>query len=221
MVATRLDCAVVMMLRVIALSLALGFVSTPAAAGFLDWWLTPDQQGRLFYQRGDYQRAARSFEDEQWKAQAFYSSGDFANAAVLFAKDETAAGFFNLGNALSKQEKLGEAIAAYEQALALQPDFPEAAFNLDWVTGLKEVDEKEYDDAGGTGGKLKADRTVMDETGAKAQTEISDREFKADSGMTDEQIQSMWMQRVQTTPADFLQFKFSYQLGQQEQAATE
>ena len=128
---------------------------------------------------------------------------------------------FNLGNALSKQEKLDEAIAAYEQALALQPDFPEAVFNLDWVTGLKEVDEKEYDDAGGTGGNLKADRTVMDETGAKAQTEISDREFKADSGMTDEQLQSMWMQRVQTTPADFLQFKFSYQLGQQEQAASE
>jgi len=210
-----------MMLRIVALTLALGLTSTPAAAGFLDWWLTPDQQGRLFYQRGDYQRAARMFEDEQWKAHAFYSSGDFSNAAAIFAKDETANGYFNLGNALAKQEKLAEATAAYDQALALQPDFPEATFNLDWVTGLKEIDEKEYDDSGGTGGELKADRTVVDEIGAKAETEISDREFKEESGLSDEQLQSMWMQRVQTTPADFLQFKFSYQLGQQEQAASE
>jgi Ca-activated chloride channel family protein len=214
-----------MMLRILALTLtltlALGLTSTPATAGFLDWWLTPDQQGRLFYQRGDYQHAARMFENEPWKAQAFYSSGDFSNAAVLFAKDETANGYFSLGNALAKQEKLSEAISAYEQALALKPDFPEAIFNLDWVAGLKEVDEKEYDDAGGTDGNLRADRTVMDETGAKAKTEISEREFKEESGLSDEQLQSMWMQRVQTTPADFLQFKFSYQLGQQEQTASE
>ena len=76
LVATRLDCAVVMMLRILALTLtltlALGLTSTPATAGFLDWWLTPDQQGRLFYQRGDYQRAARMFENEPWKAQALY-----------------------------------------------------------------------------------------------------------------------------------------------------
>ena len=35
-------------------------------------------------------------------------------------------------------------------------------------------------------------------------------------GLTDEQIESIWMRRVQTTPAEFLEIKFSYQLMQQD-----
>ena len=44
-------------------------------------------------------------------------------------------------------EANAEAIAAYKQALSLQPEFPEAAFNLEWVEGLLAQDNKEYDDA--------------------------------------------------------------------------
>ena len=31
-------------------------------------------------------------------------------------------------------------------------------------------------------------------------------------GLSDEQLQEMWMRRVQTTPGDFLALKFAYQL---------
>lgn len=222
MVAARLDCAVVVMKRlIIAFALAFGLGASPASAGFLDWWLTPDQQGRLFIQRGDYQQAARMFEDPDWKAQAFYMAGDFANAAALYAKMDTPEGKFRLGNALAKQEKLDEAIAAYQQALEMKPEFPEATFNLDWVTGLKELDDKEYDDAGGTGGALRADRTVFDDKADNAVGEVSKEQFQSQGGLSDAQMQDMWMERVQTTPADFLQFKFAYQLNQQNQEAAE
>ncbi|MDP5070325.1 MAG: hypothetical protein NWQ45_05440, partial [Congregibacter sp.] len=40
-------------------------VSNPQ--GFINLWLSPDQQGRLWFAYGDYQRAARSFEDPRWR----------------------------------------------------------------------------------------------------------------------------------------------------------
>lgn len=191
------------------------FMSLPGpvlAGNFLDWWLTPDQQGRFYFQRDDFQRAARAFEQIDWKAAAYYHAGDFANAAAYYAKVDTPAGFFNLGNSFAKQEKLALAIEAYKAALAAQPDFPEAAFNLDWVEGLLELDEKEYDAGKGTEGKLLADRTVFDERGGKGEDEVTTQEFQAVNGLTDQQIQDMWMRRVQTTPGDFLALKFSYQV---------
>jgi hypothetical protein len=35
-------------------------------------------------------------------------------------------------------------------------------------------------------------------------------------GLTDQQIESIWMRRVQTTPTEFLKIKFSYQLQDRE-----
>lgn len=189
--------------------------ATALADGFLDWWLTPDQQGRLYFERGKHQKAARAFEQTRWKAIAFYKSGDFANAAALFATALSPEGQFYLGNALAKQEKLAPAVKAYKRALELKPEFPEAAFNLDWVEGLLKLDQKEYEDAGGTGGKLEADKIVFDERGAKGVGEMTAEQLQAQKGLTDEELQEMWMRRVQTTPGDFLQLKFSYQLESQ------
>jgi Ca-activated chloride channel family protein len=188
------------------------------ADGFLDWWLTPDQQGRFQFQRGNFQKSARAFEQTNWKAIAFYEAGDFANAAVLFEKDKSPEGLFRLGNSLAKQEKLEPAIDAYKEALLLIPDFKEAIFNLEWVEGLLKLSKKEYDDAGGTGGKLGADRIVIDERGKKGKSETSTQQLQAQTGLSDEQIRKMWMRRVQTTPGDFLAFKFYYQLSARDAA---
>lgn len=208
-----------MMFRILAF-LYLFLLSVPALAdGFADWWLTPDQQGRWHFERGNYQDAARLFERPDWKALSFYKAGDFANAAQLFEKDESAQGLFYLGNALAKQEKLASAVQAYNQALELQPDFPEARFNLDWVKGLLDLDEKEYEDVGGTGGKLGADRMVVSKQGNQAKSEVTTRELQAEKGLSDQEVRDMWMRRVQTTPGDFLAYKFSYQLSNQEQGA--
>ncbi len=182
------------------------------ADGILDWWLTPDQQGRFYFQRGEFQKSARAFEQNSWKAIAFYKAGDFANAAALFKKDKSSKGLFYLGNALAKQEKLEPAIEAYKEALLLNPNSDEAVFNLNWVEGLLNLSKKEYDDAGGTDGKLGADKIVIDERGAKGKSETSAQQLKAQNGLSDQQIRDMWMRRVQTTPGDFLAYKFYYQL---------
>ncbi len=192
------------------LAVVLLLLGGTACSPSLDWFLTPDQQGRLWLERGEPLRAARSFEDRLWKGLAYYEAEDMASAASALAVLDTARGEFQYGNALARQERLPEAISAYRRALVLQPEFPEAAFNLDWVQSLLELDQKEYEDAGGTGGKLEADKIVFDEKGAKGKGEMTSEEARA-QGLSEAQLREMWMRRVQTTPADFLRLKFSYQ----------
>jgi len=184
-----------------------------AQAAFIDWWLTPDQQGRVLFERGEYSQAAQRFSDPLWKGLAYYASEDFVSATSWFAQIDTAYGRFYLGNALAHQDRLAEALAAYDEALALQPEFAEAQFNRDWVRGLYELSQKEYEDSGGTGGQLGADDFVFDDRAKNAEQTMSEAEARS-QGLTDEQIESIWMRRVQTTPAEFLAIKFSYQLTQ-------
>lgn len=182
-----------------------------ARADFRDWWLTPDQQGRMAYEQGDYARAARLFTEPMWKGLAFYAAGEFASAAVLFEQLDTPEAIFQLGNARAHQGRLSEALAAYTRALARKPDLEEARFNLEWVEGLLELENREYDDYGGTGGKLGADDVVFSDRASNAQQSMTEIEARS-QGLSDEQLQEIWMRRVQTTPGDFLELKFAYQL---------
>jgi Ca-activated chloride channel family protein len=177
----------------------------------LGWFLTPDQQGRLWFERGDPVRAARSFEDPLWKGLAFYAAEEWEPASAALVTLDTARGHFQRGNALARLERLPEAAAAYERALELEPELAEARFNLDWVSGLLELDQKEYEDAGGTGGQLEADAIVFDERGAKGKGEMTEEEARA-QGLSDAELRELWMRRVQTTPGDFLRRKFAHQL---------
>ena len=198
------------MAAVTRLVLALLLLGASACSPPLDWFLTPDQQGRLWLERGETTRAAHLFEDRLWKGLAFYQAEDFPSAAVALATVDTARGQFQYGNALARQERLPDAVAAYERALVLQADFAEATFNRDWVQSLLDLEQKEYEDAGGTGGKLEADEIVFDERGAKGVGEMTAQEALA-QGLSDAQLREMWMRRVETTPGDFLRLKFSYQ----------
>ena len=201
-------------LRRTILVLALSVLAAGSAqAAFIDWWLTPDQQGRVLFERGEYSQAAQRFSDPLWKGLAYYASEDFVSATSWLARVDTAYGRFYLGNALAHQDRLAEALAAYDEALALEPEFEQAQFNRDWVQGLYELSQKEYEDFGGTGGKLGADGFVFDDRAKNAEQTMSEAEARS-QGLTDDQIESIWMRRVQTTPAEFLAIKFSYQLTQ-------
>ncbi|USG59805.1 tetratricopeptide repeat protein [Sneathiella marina] len=180
------------------------------ASDFWDLWLTPDQRGRWYFDHAQYDKAAQFFKNAEWKAQAFYKAEKFEAAALASENIETAAGQFLRGNAFARAEKLIEAIDAYKAALDLKPDFPEAIFNLKWVSDLYELDQKTYEDSGGTGGKLGADRTISNKLGEQSGTEVTRQQLKSE-GLSDAQLEEMWMRRVQTTLGDFLGLRFSYQ----------
>ena len=202
--------ALVTRLLPLALVFALGCAPERVPDRVLGWFLTPDQQGRLWLERGDAVRAARVFEDPLWKGLAFYEAEEWEPAAAVLRTAPSPRARFQQANALARLERLPEAVEAYDAVLAAEPGLAEATFNRDWVAGLLAQDQKEYDDAGGTGGKLEADRIVFDERGAKGKGEMTQEEARA-QGLTDSQLREMWMRRVQTTPGDFLRLKFAYQ----------
>lgn len=110
-----------------------------------DLWQTRDQQANKAFEGQDFSSAAENFEDPQWRASAQYKAGDFEQALAGFEKDMSATGLYNQGNALMQLGKNTQAIKRYQQALALQPDFPQAAKNA----VLAEQAKKEKQSQGG------------------------------------------------------------------------
>ena len=177
-----------------------------AAAGFWELWLTPDQQGRLAYERSDYAEAARLFEDPMWTGIAEYRRGRYDAAVKLFARVSTVDGRFNMGNALLKERKYTEASQAYRGVLSDAPDHAAARRNLELaeiiiarMTDLRSaVDTAEKpDDLGAdqehTEAAKDAGNTVLVDQGASLTVEASEQ----------------WMRLVDTRAADFLRLRFA------------
>ena len=87
------------------------------------------------------------------QANSAFATGDFAKAESAYQK--LAAGdlvspelFFNLGNAIYRQDRPGEAALWYRRALDLDPRFAEARQNLEFIrkrTGFHEFDLRGID----------------------------------------------------------------------------
>jgi len=118
-------------------------VEDAIAFGWEDLWQTKDQQGMNALRSGEPARAATLFENPDWKATASYRDENFEDAANQFGGIETTDGRYNLGNALAKQGLFNEAIEAYDEALALNPDNEDAQFNKELIEKLLEQQEKQ------------------------------------------------------------------------------
>jgi Ca-activated chloride channel family protein len=170
-------------------------------------WLTTDQEGMYYFEQDKYIEAAETFLDPNWQGVAWYRAGEFKKAVQSFSRVNTAEGRFNQGNALLMHGKYEDAIASYDQALEKRPDWREAQENRELaVARAKLLDRK-----GGnmTEGMLGADEIVFDnkagESGESVETDGGD-------ALSDQEIQALWLRRVQTRPADFLKAKFAYQV---------
>ena len=172
---------------------------------FADLWATRDQQGRYYFERGDYKAAAARFEDPLWKGVACYRAADYACAVDAFARVDSPSAWFDLGNAYAKTGELKLALAAYDKALAARPGWPEAQANRDLLAGLipkpKKEDAEEQEEP-----NEKPDQVKFDDKGKKGKAGKIEIEH-----LTDEQIAQMWLRGVQTSPADFLRLKFAEQ----------
>jgi Ca-activated chloride channel family protein len=183
------------------------------AGSFADLWLTPDQQGARLLARERYAEAAQRFRDPMWRGVALYRAGEFEEAAAAFARRDTARAAFDRGNALVMAGKYDDAIASYDRALERRPQWRKAEANRALARLRKAKMAPPADDGAGTGGQVAPDAITFDERGKQGTTETQEEGGRQQ--LSDAQVQSLWLRRVQTKPADFLRAKFAYQLSQQ------
>lgn len=79
---------------------------------------------------------AERFADPRWRAAAHYRAGRFALAAKALEGRQDADSHYNRGNALAKQGRLADALAAYEAALLQHPADADYLHNRDLMRRL-------------------------------------------------------------------------------------
>jgi len=200
-------------------SAALAFVfvlpPTPTEQRFhwMNLWLTADQQGRYYFERGAFEEAAKHFEDPIWRGVALERTGDFDDAINAFALSDSAEAWYNQGNALAHLGKYSEAVEAYSQALERRHPWVEAQENMALVKSLipkiskKNDDEEEQEKAP----NLPPDQIKFDNKGKQG------KKIAIKANLDPKTVADIWMRNIQTTPADFLRQRFAIQAAQEKQ----
>lgn len=119
----------------------LGMVASPNshALEWQDLWQNKNQQGQALLEADQPEAAANTFENPTWKGIAHFRAGDLQAAAEQFARAESAMDQYNLGTTLTFQGDYESAIAAFDNALQLKPDFNEAKENRQIAKKLQEM----------------------------------------------------------------------------------
>lgn len=185
---------------VLVIGVGMALQPAPAQANALTYaFFTRDQQGRWAFEHQHYPAAADLFVDPYWKGIAAYNAADFDLALASFAQLNTPQAYFYLGNIYVRRFKFDQAIAAYRQALILQPQFPEASANLALAIAL----QKDTDSAEQNTPEVKPDAIKFDKQPGKGQS----KPLQTRQAASDEQ----WLENLTTSPANFLRQKFSLQ----------
>jgi Ca-activated chloride channel family protein len=179
------------------------------ASRFTSLWLTPDQQGRLAFDRGDYRAAQDLFADPMWRGISAYRSYDFIAAAEEFARVDTLDGKFALGNAQAQNHAYEKALKTYGEVLAAQPGNAATKINRAIVQAALDAQEekrRKQEQSDAPPPDLKADETRIDPKQKGGQkTKVTPQD------VTTADAAEAWMRQVQTSPADFLKLKFAIQ----------
>lgn len=67
---------------------------------------------------------------------AYFRAGNYEKAKHFFSQGKSAEDYYNLGNTHSKMHQYDLALKAYDDAIALKPDFTAAIFNRKLIAEL-------------------------------------------------------------------------------------
>jgi len=123
----------------------------------LDWdglWARPDQRVHQALRRDRSEQVAGLSGEIKRKPELAgslaYRLGDYPAAAKAFARDPSAQGHYNRGNALAHAGKIDAAIAAYQEALKLDSKMVDARHNLDALQKMrKQAQQKDQQSKNG------------------------------------------------------------------------
>jgi Ca-activated chloride channel family protein len=112
------------------------------ALGWKDLWSNKNQQGVQAFVTDEFDEAANLFEDGNWRAASFYRNGDYQSALNELNAQSGLNATYNKANTLAQLKRYADAIDAYDEVLAEQPDHTDALFNKAIVQNLLEEQEK-------------------------------------------------------------------------------
>ena len=167
--------------------------------------LRRDQQAAIAMADGDYQTAATRFRSAPWRAAALFKAGEFKAVPGILVACTTPEAAYNTGCALAMQGKYADAVPYFETALTKRPDWEDASVNLEIARQGAARTKRE---GGEQLSKIGADKIVFDKPKQQAGSEGEEEAGKA---LSDAELRAMWLNNVQTKPADFLKSKFAYQ----------
>lgn len=187
---------------------------------FLTLWMTPDQQGRLLFEMGNYDKAAKQFQNPLWKGMSLYASEEFDTAALLFSQYQDENGLLAQGNALAHARNYVQAVQVYKQLMEKYPENSAAKTNIAIVQARIDENQLMSESQRAEAGEL----SMEDESGPRSSEGDERKQFdlsptqqlSSEQLLQDTALTEMWMRQVQKDPTQFLRVKFYMQLEQQE-----
>ncbi|CCE25681.1 VWA domain-containing protein [Methylotuvimicrobium alcaliphilum] len=181
----------------IAMLLVLPFPNRAEAQDWQSLWKTPNQQAQQAFEAGDYERAAGLFNDLEWKAAAEYKLGSYEQVLETLKDSDSARAHYNRGNALAQSGRLADAVTAYEEALKLDPDHEDAAFNKSVVEKELEKQQQEQQQ-----GQDQNDKDHQQDSEQNDQGEPSEESGDDEAQDQNEQTDDQDRQRSSPEPQD-------------------
>ncbi len=181
---------------------------------FAALWLTPDQQGRLWFELGDYERAARSFDNPRWRGIAAYAAEDFATAAMYFGQYQDAESLLARANALAHAREYLPARAAYLDLQGRHPEHAAPSVNIPIIQNLidenRRLSESQLAEMGDMSSEQ--DEGPRSSEGDERTAMLEREQLEAAELLQDPALTEMWLRQVQRDPSEFLSNKFYLQL---------
>jgi Ca-activated chloride channel family protein len=213
-------------------------VSTDAKAGLWDdLWASKDQQAQTALAQDQAAEAALLAKDPAIAGEALYRSDDFPGAAQSWSQLDQADSHYNRGNSLAQAEDFEAAIAAYDAALAEQPEMEDAIFNRKLVEQMKQEQEQQQQEQEDSEGESSEDQSgeeseeseqgeeqsSEDQEGEQGDDESEEQQESEQEGepsksemeqnWSEEDAQAMeqWLRRIPDDPGGLLRRKFRNQ----------
>jgi Ca-activated chloride channel family protein len=158
------------------------------AFGWDDLWLRTDQQAVKLFQAGAAKDAAQLFENPEWKGTAAYRTGDYETAIEEFSRQDSPIANFNRGNSLAVTGRLQDALDAYEEVLAENPQHEDAQFNHDLIEKLmREQQNKQQNKKAEKVNKNKQQNDKEDQQQDSSKSEAEQNEKSEQESSTEKQ----------------------------------
>lgn len=153
-------------------------------------WQTPYQQTDEALRAENYERAAKIAEDPWQRGSAHYAQGNYEQAVMDFSQVDSAAGYYNQGNALMHLERFDEAANVYQEALDRDSSMQQAEANLAMAKRLAEEQKQQQQQGEGSQqGQQQDGQPQGDNEGEQQSEQQGEQQSSAQPGTDSEQEQ--------------------------------